>query len=135
LLREEEADAIEREKIFVLANSPLAERLRKATANNRLFREVPFVLAVEAALLYPDADAGEKILVHGIIDCCFEENEKMILVDFKSDFIPPNISTRDWAKKHSVQMEIYKQALTKSAKMEVAEILLYSFSRGEAVSL
>jgi len=136
LLSPEEAAAIERDKINKLANSPLAERIRKAAGQSKLFRETPFVLALPAAQLYPDIETqSETILVHGIIDCHFEEDGKLILLDFKSDNIPKSTPLGEWAKTHLVQLEIYKQALTKSINMEVKEVLLYSFSRSEAVSL
>ena len=77
----------------------------------------------------------ETILVHGIIDCHFEENGKIVLIDFKSDNIPPTVTTKDWAKKHYVQLKIYKQALEKATGMEVSEVLLYSFARDEVVQV
>ena len=82
---------------------------------------------------------NEKILVHGIIDCHFEEpnkngNPQIILLDFKSDNIPHSITLAQWAKRHRAQLEIYAQALTAATNMEVADVLLYSFSRDEAVS-
>ncbi|MCL2456533.1 MAG: PD-(D/E)XK nuclease family protein, partial [Defluviitaleaceae bacterium] len=130
----DEAAVIDREKIKTLTNSPLATRIKNAAAASKLFRETPFVLALSATELFADAD-DEKILVHGIIDCHFEENGKIVLIDFKSDNIPRTVSTDEWAKKHYVQLKIYKQALEKAAKKEVAEVLLYSFARGETVTI
>ncbi|MDR0273050.1 MAG: helicase-exonuclease AddAB subunit AddA [Clostridiales bacterium] len=136
LLSPEEAAAIEREKILSLANSPLAERLRKASAAQKLFRETPFVLALTSSQLYPEIKiSDETILVHGIIDCHFEEDGKLILLDFKSDKIPHSTPLNEWAENHRIQLEIYKQALEASANTEVSEILLYSFSRGETATL
>ncbi|MCL2262228.1 MAG: PD-(D/E)XK nuclease family protein, partial [Defluviitaleaceae bacterium] len=136
LITAEEAAAIEREKIKQLTDSPLGERLRKAAASEKLYRETPFVLALPAEQLYTEAEnAGEKILVHGIIDCHFEENGKMILLDFKSDRIPPAVSLSEWAQNHRVQLKIYEQALAEATKTEVSETLLYSFYCGEAVAL
>jgi ATP-dependent helicase/nuclease subunit A len=131
ILTSEEAAAIPREKIKTLTDSPLAERMKKAAAAGKLFREIPFVLALPAAQLYP-VESDEKILVHGIIDCYFEENNKLILVDFKSDKITGPLD--EWAETHRVQMEIYRQAIENATGMEVAETLLYSFSRGEAAT-
>ena len=166
LLHPEDAAAIDREKIAYLANSPLGERLRAAAAAKKLYRETPFVLALPATQFYPampteenipiahDHDEivakcdkfnqaqvphNEKILVHGIIDCHFEEpdkngNPQLILLDFKSDNIPHSITLSQWAKRHRAQLEIYAQALVAATNMKVADILLYSFSRNEAVS-
>ncbi|MCL1882913.1 MAG: helicase-exonuclease AddAB subunit AddA [Defluviitaleaceae bacterium] len=135
LLSLEEANSVERGKIKKLANSPLAARLRNAAASFKLYRETPFVLALSASRLYPEMENNETILVHGIIDCHFEEDGKIILLDFKSDKIPHSTALDKWAEKHRVQLEIYKEALEKSTDMEVSEVLLYSFSRGESVEL
>jgi ATP-dependent helicase/nuclease subunit A len=136
LLTEEDAAAIDREKIQRLTASPLGARMRRAEARSQLYRETPFVLAMPAEKLYSDvAGEDEKIIVHGIIDCHFEENGKMILVDFKSDKILPSTATSEWAKRHRVQLEIYRQALAEATKKEVAEVLLYSFYRGETVEI
>ncbi|MCL2388209.1 MAG: UvrD-helicase domain-containing protein [Defluviitaleaceae bacterium] len=137
LLTPDEAKAVNRAKIKKLANSRIAERLRKAAENSKLYRETPFVLALPASQLYPAQENAthEKILVHGIIDCHFEENEKIIAIDFKSDSIPASTPLSEWAEIHRIQMEIYAQALTKATGKPVSEILLYAFARGEEVAL
>ncbi|MCL2217262.1 MAG: UvrD-helicase domain-containing protein, partial [Defluviitaleaceae bacterium] len=135
LLDPEDAAAIDTAKILQLTNSPLADRLRRA---EKIYRETPFVLAIPAEKLYPgimQEQSQESILVHGIIDCHFEEDGQIVLLDFKSDNIPRGMTLSQWGENHRVQLEIYKQALAKATQTEVKEVLLYSFSRGEAVSL
>ncbi|MCL1842690.1 MAG: helicase-exonuclease AddAB subunit AddA [Defluviitaleaceae bacterium] len=132
LLTPEEALATDCKKIKNLVQSPLGERLRIAAENSKLFRETPFVLTLPAGEIYPDTERkDEKILVHGIIDCFFEENGKIILLDFKSDNIPKSVALKKWAEKHRVQMDIYKLALEKSTDSAVEETLIYAFSRDE----
>ncbi|MCL2199057.1 MAG: PD-(D/E)XK nuclease family protein, partial [Defluviitaleaceae bacterium] len=133
LLTPEDAAAIPQEKIVHLANSPLSARIRKAAAQGKLYRETPFVLALPAIQLYPEAPEEDTILVHGIIDCHFEEDGALVLVDYKSDHITGTLE--NWAKNHKVQLDIYKQALSKATKMEVKETLLYSFSHGKTVNM
>jgi ATP-dependent helicase/nuclease subunit A len=135
LLSAEDAATIQREKIKTLVDSPIAERMRKAAAQSKLYRETPFVLAMPASQIYTQAETDEKILVHGIIDCHFEENDKLILLDFKSDTLPRGVSLNEWAEKHRIQLEIYRQALSEATKKEVSETLLYSFACGETVKL
>jgi len=123
LLTPEEADCINRDKIVTLANSPLAERIRNSA---KVSRETPFILAIPAVELYPDALASGKktpeipdILVHGIIDCFFEENGEIVLVDYKSDAQP---------ERHKTQLDIYKKAVASATAMKVKEVLIYSFA-------
>jgi len=130
-LSEEEATKVNRKKINTLVNSNLADRMRKA---KKIYKETPFVLALLANTLYdlPKEQENERILVHGIIDCYFEEDGQIVLLDYKSDAWQG--SPQEWANTHKVQMQIYKQALEEATKLRVKEVLLYSFSKDVAVS-
>ena len=188
LITQEEAAAVDREKILRFVNSPLADRMR---ASPRIFREVPFVLALSPQEIDPKREFGvpfssalipreidpsrdtetpistthspreidpsrdtetpistthsplendphrdtdaETILVHGIIDCYFEENDAIILVDYKNDAVRDN--PVEWAKNHKVQMNIYKRAVEQATQKKVSETLLYSFSLNDTVGI
>jgi len=121
LLTPQEAAFIDRGKIMELVCSPLADRIRKSP---NVKRETPFVLALPAGELYADAPSGETVLVHGIIDCYFEEDGEIVLVDYKSDAQP---------EKHKTQMEIYKKAIAEATALRVKEVLIYSFALGREV--
>ncbi|MCL2378890.1 MAG: UvrD-helicase domain-containing protein [Defluviitaleaceae bacterium] len=141
LLSQEESEAIDRNKIQTLANSGLADRIRAA---KEVHREALFVMAIPAAEIYPDmpisnsmgnshAQAEESILVHGIIDCYFEEEGQLVLVDFKSENPGPN--PQAWAETHRVQLQIYKKAIAEATAKPVKEVILYSFAIGAAVTV
>ena len=128
LLTPGEVDLIDKNKIHALIRSPLATRMRNAS---KIYRENPFILSVDASTLYPQnptagTERNERILVHGIIDCYFEENGHIILVDYKSDHNP---------QKHLIQLKIYKQALENATGMPVHQVIVYSFGLGAAVAL
>jgi len=122
-LTPEEIAFVDRSKIETLVNSPLAERIRQASS---VQKETPFVLALPATELYPNTTENETILVHGIIDCYFVENDEIVIVDYKSDSTP---------EKHLTQMEIYKKAIAAATAKNVKEVLIYSFALGKAVAL
>ena len=48
-------------------------------------REAPFEIEVPASEI-SDSDSKEKILIQGVIDCYFYENDQVIIVDYKSDY-------------------------------------------------
>jgi len=125
LLTTEDAELIDKSKIIALANSPLAQRIRNSP---KIYRETPFILALPAAELYPDNPRAqsETVLVHGIIDCFFEEDGEIVLVDYKSDVHP---------SRHATQMRIYKKAIANATAKNVKEVLVYSFALGRAVEL
>ncbi len=143
MLDEDEARAVEIEKIVRFGTSELAERMRKS---GRVYRETPFVMSVsqtEAGYVKPGikTEAGcsdESLTVHGIIDCFFVEKngsgeEEMVLVDFKSDYINPSEAQEDQAleritQRYRIQTRIYKKAVERSTGKRVKEVLLYLFS-------
>ena len=70
---------------------------------------------------------------------CFEEEGKIILVDYKSNFIRPDrpheaelARIRD---EYKVQIELYSEAIEKGAGMKVDEAYLYLFASGETIDM
>ena len=126
------ADQLPAEGILRFLRSGLAERMAKADAEDRLFREQPFVLGIRADSLNPDFPSDERVLVQGIIDACFIENGDFVLVDYKTDRVshPGELIDR-----YQVQMDLYERALTQITGRRVSEKLIYSVSLGETVKL
>ena len=124
LLSQEEAKAVNIDKLTDFAASSLAHRMRAA---RKLYREVPFVIGLSPEEVYGDYNKeaeGTDILVHGIIDCYFEtEAGEIVLVDFKSDANPDTLQVR-----YATQMKIYRRAIEKATGKPVAESLFYSFA-------
>jgi ATP-dependent helicase/nuclease subunit A len=110
----------------------LAERIRRS---KKVFRESRFVFGASPESLSP-AWAGVKspeILVHGVIDCYFEENGGFVVVDYKTDTARGGVSAA--AEKYRLQTLLYKEAIERSTGIAVNERVIYFFSAGEAVSL
>jgi ATP-dependent helicase/nuclease subunit A len=123
----DEAKLIPVYQINNFINSRLCERIRRA---ERVWREEPFVMEIspfEAYGLEEYKNVRDKILVHGIIDCYFEE-DGLILLDYKSDFAPPGATADELAKKYKIQMDIYKKALERATGKKVAESIVYFLS-------
>ena len=66
-------------------------------------------------------------LVQGVIDCCFMEDGKWVLVDYKTDS-PADVPGA--MEKHRPQLEIYADALEKITKTPVKERILYLVRAG-----
>ena len=82
---------------------------------------------------------GREILVQGVIDCCFEEDGEMVLIDYKSNFVKKG---REHAaeierikKEYKTQIELYSEAVRKGTGLETKETYLYLFATGEAVRM
>ena len=71
-------------------------------------------------------------LVQGVIDCCFMENGKWVLVDYKTDSASdiPGVM-----EKHRPQLVIYGDALERITKIPVKERVLYLVRAGVGVQI
>ena len=110
--------------------SESGRRMRAAAQKNNLYREQPFVLAVDASEIYPEDRSGEKILVQGIIDVYFEEGDGLTVLDYKTDKVK---TAGELKEKYHAQLDYYAEALEKLTGKPVKEKIIYSFSLGEEI--
>lgn len=128
-LTEEEKQKIHAGKLWKLFHSPLGQRIRQAQKNGTLCREQPFVLGRKAKEFYPGSESEEIVLLQGIIDVYFEEADGLVLLDYKTDFIPPEADGEEiLRKRYRTQFLCYGQALEQITGKKVKEMLLYSFA-------
>lgn len=81
-LTEKQAAAVPPEDIRAFFASELGRRLREGA---RVIREFRFSLLCPANTWYPEAPEGEEILLQGVVDCCLEEEDGLVVIDFKTD--------------------------------------------------
>lgn len=123
-LTKQYCDIIDTDLIKNFFNSDLAKRIIKS---DKVYRE--FKLTSFAPVSFVEnINSQEKILVQGIADCIFEENDELVLVDFKSDKVK---SKSTLLKNYRKQLEFYKTAVEKTLKKPVKQACLYSFVLSE----
>ncbi|WP_461200691.1 helicase-exonuclease AddAB subunit AddA [Anoxybacillus sp. TBDG-1] len=116
-LTEEQAKAVDVESIVAFFNTPLGKRMQRAT---RLEREVPFYLAHEMD--------GETVVVQGVIDCVFEDEHGLVLIDYKTDRVSWMNEPREQLKRrYKGQLALYREAIEAIWKKEVTETYVYAF--------
>ena len=97
-------------------------------------REWPFNLRMSISEALTQEEAGayvdEEILVQGAIDCCFEENGKWILLDYKTD---RSDDAAALTRRYQAQLRMYALALERITGMETAEIRLCLLRAGESI--
>lgn len=81
----EEAQCIRIQDIMTFLHSEIGQRMKKAFEADQLYREQPFVLAQSMKNIEKDWNGEETVLVQGIIDAYFIEDEEIVLVDYKTD--------------------------------------------------
>ncbi len=125
----EQAASIDIEKAKEFFESGLYERMQRA---ENLMREWRFMLDVPAKEIY-GADAGEEdIVVQGIIDCFFEEQDGIVVVDYKTDRVK---HPEELVQRYSEQLRLYAYALKRLCGIEVKEALIYSFALGKSIGI
>ena len=126
-LSQEYFEAVSRKKLLCFLETELAERMKKAEEAGRLHREQPFVMGVSAGMLGEAFPSEETVLIQGIIDVFFEEEDGLVLLDYKTDVVPDLEAL--W-KRYETQLDYYSDALTKITGKPVKERILYSFHLG-----
>ncbi len=131
-LTAEEASGIQTEKIYALFTSGLGKRMLAA---GNLWREFRFSLLTEAGKLIPGETSDEKVLLQGVVDCCFEEEGSLVLVDYKTDHVKGEQQIMRRAMYYRVQLETYAGALERIFEMPVKEKLLYFLYPEQSVTV
>lgn len=102
-------------------------------------REQPFSMLMQAEAIFKDypAAATDKILIHGIIDGYYEDQERLVLYDFKTDHIgnADEASLEKIKSKYRGQLTLYKQALEQVKGRPVTAINLILLSAGHILEM
>ena len=130
----EERGAIFDWKIYKFTQSELGRKMHLAKQNGTLHTEQPFVIGIPANEVYPESESRELILVQGIMDAFFEEEDGIVLMDYKTDYIQEDAKT-ELAGKYKVQLDYYRRALERLKGKQVKEVWIYSFYAGEGFRL
>ncbi len=129
-LSEEMSDCICIEDILNYLESPVGKRIKKCALKNKVKKEQPFVIGVDARQVYPQEKEGERLLVQGIIDVYFEEPDGLVVLDYKTDKI---YKEEKLIEKYHAQLDYYAQALEQMTHRRVKEKLIYSFALGKEI--
>lgn len=126
------AECISKADILRFLDTGLGQRMKKASQKGVLKKEQPFVLGVSADEVYPGADSKELILVQGIIDVYFEEEDGLVLLDYKTDRV---YRDQELADRYYAQLEYYAKALEQLTGKTVKEKWIYSFALRKEILL
>ena len=84
----------------------------------------PFVLGLPASRLNAAFPSEETVLIQGIIDVFFVEEDGLVLLDYKTDSVD---SMQELWNRYETQLDYYQEALQKLMDKPVKERILYSF--------
>lgn len=128
LLSPAQAEAVYAPAIAAFFQSDLGQRLCKA---QQVERELAFSCRLPAQAL-GFAGSQASVLLQGSIDCCFLEPDGWVLVDYKTDFVPPG-QEQQAAQAHVRQLQLYALALAEITRKPVKERYVALLRTGAAV--
>lgn len=107
--------------------SQLCRRMALADRQRLLFREQPFVLGRKARELKGEWDSDDTVLIQGIIDAWFIEDDEIVLLDYKTDRVIDG-DEQSLVRKYKTQLDLYAEALERITQKKVKEKLIWSFA-------
>ena len=135
LITEEQKESVDISKILKFFNSDIGKRIIKA---EKVYKEVPFHIQLNSTEIFTDLPKeqykDEKIMLQGIIDCYFEEEGEIILVDYKTDYYKEGQGVL-MKERYKVQLDYYARAIEVITNKEVKEKYLYLFYNNEELSI
>lgn len=122
LISEEQGELADCGKIAKLFSTELGKKLQSGC---QVLREFKFSVLEDASQYYPEV-AGEQVLLQGVVDCAIVEDDGIIIVDFKTDYVTEEtLPVR--VNQYRSQVQAYARALSRIYKTKIKAILLYFF--------
>ena len=131
IINSKQRSVVSSKSIYSFYGSGLGKRLKKA---KRVENEFKFYVRIKAKEIYPDLDTDAPLLLQGIADCFFFEEDGIVLIDYKTD----NVSRYDVkrrSKVYSRQIEYYSRGISEIFDIPVKEKYLYFLEPSAAVSM
>lgn len=131
IFTEKEISIVHLSRIMDFFGTELGARCASAFAEGRLQRERHFNLLQRSE--------GEMVVVQGIIDCFFEEDGELVLLDYKTNWIDREKSFDEEADRlrgaYRDQIAIYSNALIQATGLPVKEAYLYLLGTGKSIKM
>lgn len=132
-ISDEQYNLINIDKIKRFISSDTARRMHNAAISDRLYIEQPFVMKESANKVVSSAhDNMDSVIIQGIIDVFFIEDEQIVLLDYKTDKVNED---SELITRYKVQLQLYAKAISSSMHMPIKEMLLYSFCLDKVIAI
>ena len=134
ILTAEEYDSLSIDKAAGFFDTEIGQRAAEAARDGRLRKEKEFIYTMNMA---DDgaADPAAEAIIQGVIDCFFEEEGSIVLIDYKNSYMGAGRTTEDIRQAYVGQIDLYSKALEGATGKPVKEAYLFLFDTGEFVSM
>lgn len=127
-LSRRDAEAVKIDSLVTLVRSELGARLLRAEAAGTVRREFRFSLLFPARALL-GAESGEEVLLQGVVDCWWEEDNEIVILDYKTDRIAPDAVPERTAY-YAAQLTAYGEAMRRITGKPIRQRLLFFLHNG-----
>ena len=145
-MEQKEADAVDVRKIVSFFDSEVGRRACRAPF---LKKEWAFTLRKdreEMAAMAADseisemirAELPEKLLIQGIIDCCFRDEDGLVIIDYKTDWVDRSNkvgAVNRFKEAYTNQLALYREVVEKALGEEVKSTMLFLIDSGDMVEM
>ena len=118
-----------------MANSEIVHKMRRA---KYIEKEKAFIYLAPARLVDETYPEEEEILIQGVIDSFYIDEEGITLIDYKTDYVDSNqkaLSIAEIKQKYAKQLELYGEALSRITQLKVVHKYIYLYNINEWISL
>jgi len=126
-----QGEAVDAKRLAAFFESELGHKLKRS---EEVHREFKFSVLVPARDYYPYAEETECILLQGVVDAWFEDEQGITVLDFKSDRVISG-KERERAEEYRPQLEAYSRALESILGKPVRRRVLWFFATDTAVEI
>ena len=130
ILSEKQYSALNKQKILQFFKTSLFNRILKS---ENIRKEFKFSMFVPAKDYFTSLSTVDNILLQGVVDCMFEEDGQIVILDFKSDDIPDGFEEKE-AQNYKKQLEVYAYAMKRVTGKPVKERIIYFLKTGKVYS-
>ena len=140
IITEKESQVLSPRKIMRFFKSPIAKRM---LSSKFVKREQKIYTQIKMNDIYLNDEIfknnretyeNESVMLRGVIDLYFEEDDGLVILDYKTDFVDEN-NKKEIIHKYKKQIEIYADVLSKLTGKKVKEMYLYLFGIDKQVKV
>ena len=112
--------------LYRIFETDLGKRMICADLEQKLHKEAQFMIGVPMSQINGIKENQEMVLVQGVIDLYFEEEDGLVLLDYKTDRVLKNGGEEKLVSLYHEQLFYYKKALEQLTGKKVKECYIYS---------
>ena len=105
---------------------------RDMLSADHLEKEKRFFFSLPARHLYPESRVDAPVLLQGVLDCYYEKNGWLCIVDYKTDRLK---NADAFVERYGVQLRLYRYALAQLIGKKADKLYVYSFYLNEVIEI